>query len=28
MVLVLANAFDISKYTAKITGRETVNQTT
>lgn len=26
MVLVLANAFDISKYTAKITGRETVNQ--
>lgn len=25
MVLVLANAFDISKYTAKITGRETVN---
>ncbi|MCC6817467.1 MAG: cytochrome c oxidase subunit II [Bacteroidia bacterium] len=27
MVLVLANAMDISKYTAKITGRETVNQT-
>lgn len=27
MVLVLANALDISKYTAKITGRETVNQT-
>ena len=26
MVLVLANAFDISKYTAKLTGRETVNQ--
>ncbi len=26
MVMVLANAFDISKYTAKITGRETVNQ--
>jgi cytochrome c oxidase subunit 2 len=26
MVLVLANAFDISKFTAKITGRETVNQ--
>ena len=26
MVLVLANAFDISKYTAKITGRETVDQ--
>ena len=26
MVLVLANAFDISKYTSKITGRETVNQ--
>lgn len=26
MVLVLANAFDISKYTAKITGRETINQ--
>lgn len=25
MVLVLANAFDISKYTSKITGRETVN---
>lgn len=26
MVLVLANALDISKYTAKITGKETVNQ--
>lgn len=26
LVMVLANAFDISKYTAKITGRETVNQ--